>query len=124
MKNTCKQKEEQQQQQYGLIKAYLGYQGYSIFKDTLSVDQQHAIRKELMVHAHIPKSPIQPAPFPVYRESLLKLYVPRYFGMERYGSNIENKSRLISQINDNMSSNDTNINVLIVSIILVIIKRD
>lgn len=91
MKNTCKQKEEQQQQQHGLIKAYLGYQGYSIFKDTLSVDQQHAIRKELMVHAHIPKSPIQPAPFPVYRESLLKLYVPRYFGMERYGSNIENK---------------------------------
>ena len=75
----------------GLIKAYLGYQGYSIFKDTLSMDAQHAIRKELMVHAHIPKSPVQPAPFPVYRESLLKLYVPRYFGMERYGSNIENK---------------------------------
>jgi hypothetical protein len=44
-----------------------------------------------MVHTHIPKSPVQPAPFPVYRESLLKLYVPRYFGMERYGSNIENK---------------------------------
>jgi superfamily II DNA or RNA helicase len=88
-----KQQQEKQQQQYGLIKvkAYLGYQGYSIFKDTLSVDQQHAIRKELMVHAHIPKSPVQPAPFPVYRESLLKIYVPRYFGIERYGSNIENK---------------------------------
>ena len=78
-------------QQNVLIKAYLGYQGYSIFKDTLSVEEQHAIRKELMVHAHIPKSPVQPAPFPVYRESLLKLYVPRYFGMERYGSKIENK---------------------------------
>jgi superfamily II DNA or RNA helicase len=71
--------------------AYLGYQGYSIFKDTLSVEEQHAVRKELMVNAHIPKSPVQPAPFPVYRESLLKLYVPRYFGMERYGSTIENK---------------------------------
>ena len=78
-------------QQNVVIKAYLGYQGYSIFKDTLSVEQQHAIRKELMVHAHIPKSPVQPAPFPVYRESLLKLYVPRYFGIERYGSKIENK---------------------------------
>jgi len=78
-------------QQNVVIKAYLGYQGYSIFKDTLSLDEQHAIRKELMVHAHIPKSPVQPAPFPVYRESLLKLYVPRYFGMERYGSKIENK---------------------------------
>lgn len=89
MKKKCEQ--QQSQQPNGLIKAYLGYQGYSIFKDTLSVDEQHAIRKELMVHAHIPKSPVQPAPFPVYRESLLKLYVPRYFGMERYGSSIENK---------------------------------
>jgi superfamily II DNA or RNA helicase len=73
------------------VKAYLGYQGYSIFKDALSVDEQDALRKELMVHAHIPKSPVQPAPFPVYRESLLKIYVPRYFGTERYGSSIENK---------------------------------
>ena len=90
MKKKCEQSQPQQQHN-GLIKAYLGYQGYSIFKETLSVEQQNAIRKELMVHAHIPKSPIQPAPFPVYRESLLKLYVPRYFGMERFGSNIENK---------------------------------
>jgi superfamily II DNA or RNA helicase len=73
------------------IKAYLGYQGYSIFKDTLLLEDQHAIRKELMVHAHIPNSPIQPTPFPVYRESQLKLYVPRYFGVERWGPNIENK---------------------------------
>jgi superfamily II DNA or RNA helicase len=97
MKKKCEQEkkeqpqQQQQQQQNTLIKAYLGYQGYSIFKDTLSVDEQHALRKELMVHAHIPKSPVQPAPFPVYRESLLKLYVPRYFGMDCYGSNIENK---------------------------------
>jgi superfamily II DNA or RNA helicase len=83
--------EQQPQQQDNRVKAYLGYQGYSIFKETLSVEEQHTIRKELMVNAHIPKSPVQPAPFPVYRESLLKLYVPRYFGMERYGSSIENK---------------------------------
>ncbi len=90
MKKKCEQSQLQQQHN-GLIKAYLGYQGYSIFKETLSVEEQHAIRKELMVNAHIPKSPVQPAPFPVYRESPLKLYVPRYFGMERYGSSIENK---------------------------------
>lgn len=91
MKKKCEQTVQEQQQKNEFIKAYLGYQGYSIFKDSLSVEEQHAIRKELMVNAHIPKSPVQPAPFPVYRESLLKLYVPRYFGMERYGSNIENK---------------------------------
>ena len=91
MKKKCDQGKEKEPNVSIKVKAYLGYQGYSIFKDTLSVDEQHAIRKELMVHAHIPKSPVQPAPFPVYRESLLKIYVPRYFGTERYGSSIENK---------------------------------
>jgi superfamily II DNA or RNA helicase len=94
MKKKCDQQRQEQQKEPNVsikVKAYLGYQGYSIFKDTLSVDEQHALRKELMVHAHIPKSPVQPAPFPVYRESLLKIYVPRYFGTERYGSSIENK---------------------------------
>jgi hypothetical protein len=33
----------------------------------------------------IPKSPIQPTPFTIYLESPLKLYVPRYFGIETYG---------------------------------------
>ena len=91
MKKTNQSNQQEVAKELKPVKAYLGYQGYSIFKDTLSVEDQHAIRKELMVHAHIPKSPIQPAPFPVYRESQLKLYVPRYFGLERWGPNIENK---------------------------------
>ena len=74
------------------IKAYLGYQGYSIFKDTLTVEEQHALRKELTVGAYIPKSPIQPTPFPIYRESPLKIYVPRYFGLEKWaGIQVESK---------------------------------
>ena len=74
------------------IKAYLGYQGFSIFKDTLTVEEQHALRKELTVGAYIPKSPIQPTPFPIYRESPLKLYVPRYFGLEKWaGIQVESK---------------------------------
>ncbi len=91
MKKTNQSNQQEVAKEVKPVKAYLGYQGYSIFKDTLPVEDQHAIRKELMVHAHIPKSPIQPAPFPVYRESQLKLYVPRYFGLERWGPNIENK---------------------------------
>jgi len=64
---------------------YLGEKGYSIFKECLSVEEQHFIRTELTVKPFIPKSPIQPTPFPVYLESPLKLYVPRYFGIETYG---------------------------------------
>ena len=70
----------------------MGYQGYSIFKDTLTVEEQHALRKELTVGAYIPKSPIQPTPFPIYRESPLKIYVPRYFGLEKWdGIQVESK---------------------------------
>ena len=64
---------------------YLGDKGYSIFKECLSVDEQHYIRNELTMKPHIPKSPIQPTPFPIYLESPLKLYIPRYFGIETYG---------------------------------------
>jgi len=64
---------------------YLGEKGYSIFKECLSVDEQHYIRSELTMKPHIPKSPIQPTPFPIYLESPLKLYIPRYFGIETYG---------------------------------------
>ena len=64
---------------------YLGEKGYSIFKECLSVDEQHYIRNELTMKPYIPKSPIQPTPFPIYLESPLKLYIPRYFGIETYG---------------------------------------
>ena len=63
----------------------MGEKGYSIFKECLSVEEQHFIRTELTVKPFIPKSPIQPTPFPVYLESPLKLYVPRYFGIDTYG---------------------------------------
>jgi superfamily II DNA or RNA helicase len=64
---------------------YLGEKGYSIFKECLSVQEQHFIRTELTVKPFIPKSPIQPNPFPIYLESPLKLYMPRYFGIDTYG---------------------------------------
>ena len=64
---------------------YLGEKGYSIFKECLSVEEQHYIRTELTVKPFIPKSPIQPNPFPIYLESPLKLYMPRYFGIDTYG---------------------------------------
>ena len=68
------------------IATYLGAKGYSIMKDNISVQEQELIRKELTVKAFAPKSSIsQPTPFPVYRESPKKLYVPRFYGYETYG---------------------------------------
>jgi superfamily II DNA or RNA helicase len=65
---------------------YLGQKGYSIYKESLTTKEEQYIREELNVRPYIPKAPIQPNPFPIYRESSGKLYVPRYFGIDNYGS--------------------------------------
>lgn len=74
--------------------SYLGKKGYSIYKKDLSDKEQAYIRKELTVKAYLPKSPIQPEPFPVYRESPQKFYVPRHFGVDTFGDIQTNKLSL------------------------------
>ena len=52
----------------------------------MSIQEQELIRKELTVVPFVPKtSIIKPTPFPVYRESKRKLYVPRFYGLKHYG---------------------------------------
>ena len=64
---------------------YLGQKGYSVYKECISVQEQQFIREILTVRPFVPKAPVQPPSFPVYRESPNKIYVPRYFGIETYG---------------------------------------
>jgi len=72
-------------------KSYLGRRGFSIYKNSLSVQEQKFIRDELSVKPFIPKAPVQPAKFPVYRESPNKLYLPRYFALDHFGPPGEDK---------------------------------
>lgn len=68
------------------IKKYLGPKGYSIRKECLTVEEQIDLRKDLTVKAFVPKNSIQqPEPFPVYRESKNKFYIPRFYGTKRFG---------------------------------------
>ena len=64
---------------------YIGPKGYTIYKESISVKEQISIRNELTVKPYLPKSPIQPQAFPLYRESVNKFYVPRYFGIKHFG---------------------------------------
>ena len=64
---------------------YLGPRGYTIHKENLDEEERKYIRAELTIRPHIPKAPVQPAAYPIYRESPLKMYVPRYFGIGAYG---------------------------------------
>jgi len=65
---------------------YLGPKGYSIRKDSLSINEQLDLRDDLMVKAFIPKNSMQKStPFPVYRESKNKFYIPKFYGTNRFG---------------------------------------
>ena len=64
---------------------YLGQKGFTIFKECLSIQEQEYLRRELTVKPYLPASLGQTTPFPIYRESNKKFYIPRYFGEENYG---------------------------------------
>jgi superfamily II DNA or RNA helicase len=65
--------------------SYLGSKGYTIYKESISQEDLKSIKDELNVKAYIPKSPIQPPSFPIYRENANKIYIPRYYGILTYG---------------------------------------
>ena len=80
-------------------KTYLGQKGYSIYKDSISIKEAVFIREELMMKPYVPKSPVQPEAFPIYKESPKKFYVPRIFGITNFGEPNEVKIDNYEKIN-------------------------
>ena len=76
---------------FNIVMSYLGKKGYSIYKKDLSDKEQLFIRNELTVRPYLPKSPVKLDPFPIYRESSNKFYLPRYFGQDNFGDTVDNK---------------------------------
>lgn len=70
----------------------LGKRGYTILKENISSQEIYSIRQQLTVKPFVNTSYGGVAvPFPVYCESKRKLYLPRYFGIKKYGLPIINK---------------------------------
>ncbi len=68
------------------IATYLGQKGYTIKKENMEIEDQIELRNDLMVKPFVPKTSIvQPEPFPIYRESTKKFYIPRFYGIDTYG---------------------------------------
>jgi len=68
--------------------SYLGKKGYTIPKSILTKEDEIDLREELMVRPIIMGSFGDASPeqsFPVYRESQQKIYIPRFYGIQRYG---------------------------------------
>jgi superfamily II DNA or RNA helicase len=62
--------------------SYLGKKGYSLYKETLTPKQLNLIRNELNVK---PYSTHLTTSYPIFRESKQKIYLPRYYGIEKFG---------------------------------------
>jgi superfamily II DNA or RNA helicase len=66
--------------------SYLGKKGYTIPKSILDKADEAEIRKELFVKPIMfSPTPIDTTAFPVFRENTNKYYLPRFYGIQRYG---------------------------------------
>jgi superfamily II DNA or RNA helicase len=64
---------------------YYGPRGYTMLKEYMDADDLKLLRDELTVGAYVPKAPVQPPKFPIYRECSKKIYIPRFYGTKIYG---------------------------------------
>ena len=70
------------------LNTYLGQKGYTIAKNEISIEQQKQIKTELTIKPFVMGSPMNSSDvktFPAYRESANKIYVPHYYGVEKFG---------------------------------------
>lgn len=69
--------------------SYLGKKGYTVPKSVLSPPDLEFLQKDLMLKPEIQGvtygAPKDEGAFPVYRENDKKMYLPRFYGIERYG---------------------------------------
>ena len=68
------------------LQSYLGKKGYTIPKVALDPEDLIQMKELLLLKPFIPGPQVKEStPFPVYRENTAKIYLPRFFGIERYG---------------------------------------
>jgi superfamily II DNA or RNA helicase len=87
--------------------SYLGKKGYTISRELLSESEQEFLHKDLFVKPvsigpsyGVPGAEDEGA-FPVYRENAKKIYIPRFYGLERYG--LPDKSEITQGENINVN---------------------
>lgn len=71
----------------------LSYRGYNVDKDTLGKDIVEKVKEQLTVAPNIPDdyAQVKPLPFKLYQESASRLYVPKYYGIKKFGTPDINK---------------------------------
>ena len=74
------------------MNTYLGQKGYTILKSDLKEEEITMIRSDLFVRPYTPGAPVNNSQgFKVFRESISKYYVPRYYGELKFVKAKESK---------------------------------
>lgn len=67
-------------------KTILNYKGYGIEKDSISKKELDELKKELTVKPNvIPDYDFGTESFPVFRQNSTRIYLPKFYGMNKYG---------------------------------------
>jgi len=75
-----------------ITNTYIGKKGYTIYKENIGIKEIQELKNLLVAKAFVPGSPVKNQEwYPVYLESPKKIYIPRFFGIEKYGIPKENK---------------------------------
>ena len=71
-----------------MSKNYIGQKGYTIYKDEITDETAKYIEKELNVKPFVPKAMgmQKTTSFPIYRESVTRYYLPKFFGITNFGN--------------------------------------
>jgi len=68
------------------MKSYIGKRGYILIKKEWPITTLNNIKQELTVKPYTcPDFGEQEDPFPVYSENSQKMYIPKYYGLEKFG---------------------------------------
>lgn len=78
----------------------LSTRGYNVLKSELSANEIKSIKDELTVAPYVlPDFKTKPVPFKLYMESDTRLYLPKYYGLARFGKPVLNKLEDSQDIN-------------------------
>lgn len=64
--------------------SYIGQKGYTLWKDHVHKSDFEQIKKDLFKIPAVNGKPQKDLGFPIYRENARKLYLPRFYALERY----------------------------------------
>ena len=70
---------------------YINHRGYVIYKNSIDESTKTSLITELTVQPYIPKSIGNIPSFPIYRESVNKYYLPRFYGIQLFGNVQDNR---------------------------------